>query len=99
MAQSPRRRCDASAPLARDWEAQARATFLRRLRRGGARGAGSTRRSADVRGLLELFELEKALYELRYEINNRPDWARIPLRGLLAGGRALGWRHERDDRR
>jgi len=34
--------------------------------------------------LLDLFLLEKALYELEYELNNRPDWARIPLEGILA---------------
>ena len=33
--------------------------------------------------LLRLFVLEKALYELNYEINNRPDWLRIPLAGIL----------------
>ena len=27
--------------------------------------------------------LEKALYELRYELNMRPDWVRIPLRGII----------------
>ena len=27
--------------------------------------------------------LDKALYELTYELNNRPDWVRIPLAGLL----------------
>ena len=32
--------------------------------------------------LLNLFLIDKALYELRYELDNRPDWARIPLRGL-----------------
>jgi len=32
--------------------------------------------------LLDLFLIDKALYELNYELNNRPDWARIPLRGL-----------------
>ena len=32
--------------------------------------------------LLELFLLEKVLYELRYEIQNRPDWIPIPLLGL-----------------
>jgi maltose alpha-D-glucosyltransferase/alpha-amylase len=32
--------------------------------------------------LLQLFLLDKALYEMNYELNNRPDWARIPLRGL-----------------
>jgi predicted trehalose synthase len=28
--------------------------------------------------------LQKVLYELTYELNNRPDWVSIPLRGLLA---------------
>jgi predicted trehalose synthase len=32
--------------------------------------------------LLALFELEKLLYELRYEVENRPDWAAIPVAGL-----------------
>jgi maltose alpha-D-glucosyltransferase/alpha-amylase len=34
-------------------------------------------------GLLPLFMLEKAAYELEYECNNRPAWAHIPLRGLV----------------
>ena len=39
---------------------------------------------ADAFGvLLRAFALDKALYELRYELNNRPDWVRIPLTGLL----------------
>ncbi|MEO6495959.1 MAG: sugar phosphotransferase [Solirubrobacteraceae bacterium] len=33
--------------------------------------------------LLAIFELEKAVYELRYELNNRPDWVRIPVAGIL----------------
>jgi len=36
----------------------------------------------ELRVALDLFLLEKALYELGYEIDNRPDWVRIPLRGL-----------------
>jgi maltose alpha-D-glucosyltransferase/alpha-amylase len=32
--------------------------------------------------LLDLFVLEKAVYELHYELNHRPDWVEIPLRGL-----------------
>jgi maltose alpha-D-glucosyltransferase/alpha-amylase len=39
---------------------------------------------AAVRPLLDLFECEKALYELRYEIDNRPDWIGVPLAGLAA---------------
>jgi maltose alpha-D-glucosyltransferase/alpha-amylase len=33
--------------------------------------------------LLESYLLEKAVYELSYELNNRPDWVRIPLEGIL----------------
>jgi len=32
--------------------------------------------------LLQIFELEKAVYELRYELNNRPDWVSIPVAGI-----------------
>lgn len=34
--------------------------------------------------LLDAYLLEKALYELLYELNNRPDWVMIPLTGILA---------------
>ncbi len=33
--------------------------------------------------LLQIFELEKAVYELRYELNNRPDWVSIPVAGIV----------------
>ncbi|MFN2590451.1 MAG: maltose alpha-D-glucosyltransferase [Actinomycetota bacterium] len=36
-----------------------------------------------MRVMLDVFLLEKALYELRYELNHRPDWVRIPLHGIL----------------
>jgi maltokinase len=32
--------------------------------------------------LLAVFELEKAVYELRYELDNRPDWVSIPVNGI-----------------
>ena len=34
--------------------------------------------------LLDAFLLQKAVYEISYELNNRPDWVRIPLRGILS---------------
>lgn len=45
-----------------------------------------------VSAWIDFFELEKALYEVEYEINNRPAWVHIPLRGLQ---RIMGDRTER----
>jgi trehalose synthase-fused probable maltokinase len=36
-----------------------------------------------TRTLLTIFELEKAVYELRYELNNRPEWVGIPVAGIV----------------
>jgi maltose alpha-D-glucosyltransferase/alpha-amylase len=33
--------------------------------------------------LMTVYLLEKAIYELGYELNGRPDWVNIPLRGIL----------------
>ena len=38
--------------------------------------------TAELNLMLEAYPLEKAVYELYYELNNRPDWVIIPLRGL-----------------
>ena len=63
------------------WEARARAEFMT-----GSRAtieptlvpSGSA-----MEKLLAVFELEKAVYELRYELNNRPDWVSIPVAGIV----------------
>jgi maltose alpha-D-glucosyltransferase/alpha-amylase len=66
-----------------DWEAQTRRTFLAAY--GAAvQGSGLFESLEDMAGLLKLFELEKVLYELRYEVNNRPDWVQVPMSGLAA---------------
>ena len=36
----------------------------------------------ELKVLLDAFMLEKAVYELGYELNNRPDWIRIPMHGI-----------------
>ena len=74
---------------ARQWERRVRQAFLatyRDVAQASGLYAGSSGFAA-VAGLLDLFELEKALYELRYEIDNRPDWVAAPLAGMavLAG--------------
>jgi predicted trehalose synthase len=33
--------------------------------------------------LIRIFELEKAIYELRYELTHRPDWVRVPVEGIV----------------
>jgi len=33
--------------------------------------------------LLRIFELEKAVYELRYELTHRPDWVPVPVAGIV----------------
>jgi maltose alpha-D-glucosyltransferase/alpha-amylase len=69
-------------PLAAEWEAQTRAAFINAYDET-ARGAGLYETAKDLETLLAVFELEKALYELRYELNNRPDWVRWPLAGIM----------------
>jgi len=70
------------APLARAWVEAVRTAFLAAY--DAAAHAGSLYGSLQPgHGLLGLFELEKALYELRYELGNRPGWAGIPLQGIL----------------
>ncbi len=41
------------------------------------------KRSEDMNMLLDAYLIEKVCYELSYELNNRPSWARIPMNGLL----------------
>jgi maltose alpha-D-glucosyltransferase/alpha-amylase len=36
----------------------------------------------DLEVLMQTFILEKAIYELNYELNNRPDWTLIPLKSI-----------------
>lgn len=48
------------------------------------RGCPSFPVEVQARRLLELFLLEKAFYEIRYELANRPDWVEIPLAGVIA---------------
>jgi len=64
-----------------DWEQRARAEFLAGYRSTVDQSLVPAGSAMDK--LLAVFELEKAVYELRYELNNRPDWVKIPVAGIL----------------
>jgi predicted trehalose synthase len=64
-----------------DWEERARGDFLAGYGETVDRSLMPPGRDG-VSKLLVVFELEKAVYELRYELNNRPDWVQIPVAGV-----------------
>jgi maltose alpha-D-glucosyltransferase/alpha-amylase len=73
----------AMEPSARLWNVWIGSTFLNSYLKHAEPGgfAPSTREELNI--LLNVYLLEKALYELGYEMNNRPDWVRIPLAGII----------------
>jgi predicted trehalose synthase len=63
------------------WEEQARVRFLE----GYLQTVDPTLLPSGqvaIERLLAVYELEKAVYELRYELDNRPDWVGIPVAGI-----------------
>jgi maltose alpha-D-glucosyltransferase/alpha-amylase len=70
-------------PWARMWEAAVSAEFLASYRETAADSAIVPADDASFDALLDVYLLDKALYELVYELNNRPDWVEIPLHGIL----------------
>jgi maltose alpha-D-glucosyltransferase/alpha-amylase len=71
------------ASLAEDWallwKTAVSSVFLRSYRAAVAGTDLLPEQEADIERLLGAYLLDKALYELDYEINNRPAWARVPL--------------------
>ncbi|MFN2627445.1 MAG: phosphotransferase [Gaiellaceae bacterium] len=63
------------------WEDRAREQFLAGYRETVDLGLLPSSIEA-INRLLAVFELEKAVYELRYELDNRPQWVRIPVAGI-----------------
>ncbi len=70
------------APAPEGWEDRARETFLAGYFEAVDSQLLPPGQDA-TRKILAIFELEKAVYELRYELNNRPDWVAIPTAGIV----------------
>jgi trehalose synthase-fused probable maltokinase len=68
-------------PSPEGWEDRARSAFLEAYMQTVDPSLLPAGRPATDK-LLAIFELEKAVYELRYELNNRPDWVPIPVAGI-----------------
>jgi maltokinase len=70
-----------SLPAPGDFERRAREMFLERYL-AEIDSALLPAGDAAIINLLSIFELEKAIYELQYELDNRPDWLAIPVAGI-----------------
>jgi maltose alpha-D-glucosyltransferase/alpha-amylase len=68
---------------ARFWVDSVSAEFLKSYLATAGKASWVPQAPDDLELQLTTTLLEKALYELRYELNLRPDWVRIPLRGIL----------------
>ena len=84
------------APL-HAWEGDASRAFLEGYRASTGSAAFLPESDEAFRDVVDVFELEKAAYEIVYEANHRPDWIAIPRRSLLstaarlsAAGRSRG---------
>jgi maltose alpha-D-glucosyltransferase/alpha-amylase len=65
------------------WCLWSTAAYLRMYLKEAERGGFLPANEEDLALLLDAYLMEKALYELSYELNNRPRWINIPLEGIL----------------
>jgi maltose alpha-D-glucosyltransferase/alpha-amylase len=65
------------------WHQWVTAGFLRAYMDSASEGSFLPRTRREIEVLLDGLLLEKATYELRYELNNRPDWVKVPIAGIL----------------
>jgi maltose alpha-D-glucosyltransferase / alpha-amylase len=70
-------------PWARVWQTWASAAFLKGYFAAAGQALFIPLDPIQRDAMLHLYLLDKALYELNYELNNRPDWVRIPVKGIL----------------
>jgi maltose alpha-D-glucosyltransferase / alpha-amylase len=71
-------------PWAWLWEQCVAAEFLRAYRQTALGSLFLPENAEEFRKLLDIFLVDKALYEVLYELNARPAWVRIPLMGIMS---------------
>ena len=69
-------------PWARFWCLWVSVAFLKAYLHTAGEAAFVPPTRQELKILLDVNMLEKALYELRYELNHRPDWTPVPLKGI-----------------
>jgi maltose alpha-D-glucosyltransferase/alpha-amylase len=74
-----RRALEAGAEL---WHVWVSVTFLKGYLEAADEAEFLPKVQEELQVILDLYLLEKAVYEVSYELNNRPDWLRIPFRGI-----------------
>jgi maltose alpha-D-glucosyltransferase/alpha-amylase len=70
-------------PIAR-WSLEMTQRFLTAYEKAAAGSPSFPKSPQQARDLIQLFTLQKALYEIRYELANRPSWVGIPVDGVAA---------------
>jgi maltose alpha-D-glucosyltransferase/alpha-amylase len=71
------------ASWAQFWVQEVWRAFLAAYVGRAAQGPFMPESEGELGALLEVYLIEKVAYEIRYELNNRPDWTQVPLIGLL----------------
>lgn len=75
--------CQSLESWARFWNLWVSVYFFKGYMNVASREAFIPHEAEELQILLECYLLEKAIYEVGYELNNRPDWLKIPFQGIL----------------
>jgi maltose alpha-D-glucosyltransferase/alpha-amylase len=72
------------------WHSWVSVLFLKAYLEVAAQGGFLPRTHEELQVLIDIYLLEKAIYEVGYELNNRPEWIRIPVQGILRQLKSAG---------
>jgi maltose alpha-D-glucosyltransferase/alpha-amylase len=67
---------------ARLWQTWSSWAFLKGYTTAAGDASFMPKSPDEMRVLLNAFQMEKAVYEVGYELNNRPNWLRVPIAGI-----------------